>query len=199
MPCDFISFHVLFTTSAGNRHTSVLTLSSCLSAKGLHGRGCGYTHTHTFTCLVFGRRLANNCFAQQSRNCFRKQIPHKCSIYNKPEVKLNQAYFLAYCLVCSLLLLAAPHSSPPPLRGACLSAFPYLLNIFYCDTFVRVSLSPEGRLHKDLPWHIFVFGCDLCHLHLIAVPLVYAFIYALCPYSNMAFISVFYCASSFMW
>lgn len=54
------------------------------------------------------------------------------------------------------LFAALASFSTPPLRAACLSAFPYLLNIFYCDTFVRVSLSPEGRLHKDLPWHIFV-------------------------------------------
>lgn len=50
---------------------------------------------------------------------------------------------------------------PPPPPTTRLSAFPYLLNIFYCDTFVRVSLPPEGRLHKDLPWHIFVIRCDL--------------------------------------
>lgn len=105
--------------------------------RGWTGGGVAiHTHTHTFTCLVFGRRLANICF--------RKQIPHKCSIYNKPEVKLNQAYFLAYCLVCSLLLQAAPHSSPHPSVAHAYLPFriylTYFIAILLCGSLCR----PKG-------------------------------------------------------
>lgn len=95
---------------------------------------------------------------QQSRNCIPKQIPHKCSIYNRPEVKLNQAYFLAYCLV-----------------------FPQLPLCIYLTYFIAIllvlfsSLFSRG-LHGDLvcpnAWNIISIRRVPCHFqHLFILKL----------------------------